>query len=410
MSRNHRCSCFIQVAVGWKVGDVDNHEEHFNYREGVKAVLHCDHCTNTYKTELGLTKHISRMHSQDDNANISDPWTSSQPPAKKRRISVNPKSVPISNAFDQDVAVNVNLLEDIIDLKAPIKIDGSSYRLCLLFDKAEETTKEMNERQKLKKLLNGYSSEKRLVVGDFCWSLVNEDIPDICYVYPLIIERKRKDDLLASMEDGRYREQKTRMKQCLPDFHHIYLLERFAVNKKDVHRIHQAQVDTEARDGFHVHWTSGRIDTAIWLNEFSLSVYEQIIIKARHSSSESDFFQNAHFIDFWKFQKCWKTAITQAEMFAGMLLSIGVHESAVSLITARYPTMRCLVEAWNQVNGEEEKRRMLCNLNCNSWMQCRVNGHYTNDVDIRILLELERIGDKPINEALSAALYERFAV
>ena len=59
------------MALGWTPGDVDNHEEYFNYQEEGKTVLHCDHCTNTYKTELRLTKHISRMHSQDDDANMA---------------------------------------------------------------------------------------------------------------------------------------------------------------------------------------------------------------------------------------------------------------------------------------------------------------------------------------------------
>ena len=53
---------FDKVALGWKEGDVDNHTQYFNYREGGDEKLQCPYCTKQYKTQRGLSNHIGTKH------------------------------------------------------------------------------------------------------------------------------------------------------------------------------------------------------------------------------------------------------------------------------------------------------------------------------------------------------------
>lgn len=67
---------------------------------------------------------------------------------------------------------------------------------------------------------------RRLAVGDFVWIARENCSPHREIVLDFIIERKRMDDLASSICDGRFREQKHRMKQSGLG-HVIYLIEEY---------------------------------------------------------------------------------------------------------------------------------------------------------------------------------------
>ncbi len=68
---------------------------------------------------------------------------------------------------------------------------------------------------------------RRLNVGDFVWVARGVGGAGVELVLPHVVERKRADDLISSIRDQRYKEQKWRLSRCgVPNA--IYVIEEFA--------------------------------------------------------------------------------------------------------------------------------------------------------------------------------------
>lgn len=124
---------------------------------------------------------------------------------------------------------------------------------------------------------NGVAFEvKRLSVGDFAWvcrevvrsgpaskRLTISRSAEL--VIPFVVERKRSDDLAHSIKDGRFHEQKFRLRQT--GLQPIYLHE--AHGKGDFGladgALQQALANTQMTDGFLIQETSGIKDTCAYL-------------------------------------------------------------------------------------------------------------------------------------------------
>lgn len=101
------------------------------------------------------------------------------------------------------------------------------------------------------------------------------DIGDIHIVSPdgatrLIMERKTLADLAASVKDGRYKEQKTRMLAAVPAHHITYIIEGGNMNPSDGHGLSRSSfmgafIHSMYRDGVHVVWTANVHQTAQWI-------------------------------------------------------------------------------------------------------------------------------------------------
>ena len=145
--------------------------------------------------------------------------------------------------------------------------------------------------ERTKELVDGIL---HLPVGDFMFSTLSPDeikTYDLCNVskedkeyFYLLIERKTISDLHASLKGGRYREQKSRMKQ-FPCHQYMYLIEgmiqpieinsplfddefetKYSKNKKrDQRRIRSAIIGTMLRDNFNILQTTSLNDTIEWL-------------------------------------------------------------------------------------------------------------------------------------------------
>ncbi|KAK9879314.1 hypothetical protein WA026_004167 [Henosepilachna vigintioctopunctata] len=118
------------------------------------------------------------------------------------------------------------------------------------------------------KHLNVNFEVKNLKVGDYCW-ICRDRKSALELVTPYIVERKRMDDLAASIKDGRFHEQKFRLKQCgLQNV--IYMIESYG--KKDEHvglplnNLYQATVNTLIQDGFCVKFVDGIRGVAEYLS------------------------------------------------------------------------------------------------------------------------------------------------
>lgn len=108
---------------------------------------------------------------------------------------------------------------------------------------------------------------RHLKVGDYTW-ICREKITKKELVLPYIVERKRVDDFSSSIKDGRFHEQKFRLKQCgLQNL--IYLVESFGKNNHTglpLTTLQQAATNTLVQDGFSVKFTDSLRATAEYLS------------------------------------------------------------------------------------------------------------------------------------------------
>lgn len=121
---------------------------------------------------------------------------------------------------------------------------------------------------------------RRLSVGDFLWicrcrSSARE------FVLPHIVERKRMDDLAASIKDGRYHEQKFRLSDSgIADV--VYMVESRG-GSNNAHAglpmatLYQAATNTQVHNGFAVRYTDSHVDSMRQLavmTELMLDMYK----------------------------------------------------------------------------------------------------------------------------------------
>lgn len=108
---------------------------------------------------------------------------------------------------------------------------------------------------------------KHLKVGDYTW-ICRERTTKKELVLPYIVERKRIDDFGSSIKDGRFHEQKFRLKQCgLKNL--IYLVESYGQNTHTglpLTTLQQAATNTLVQDGFSVKFTDNLRATAEYLS------------------------------------------------------------------------------------------------------------------------------------------------
>ena len=111
---------------------------------------------------------------------------------------------------------------------------------------------------------------RRLNVGDFLWIARNKTDKSKEYVLPYIIERKRVDDLSSSIKDGRFHEQKFRLKQCgIKSI--IYLIEaqprtkNFAGGGIPFTTLLQAATNTQVHSKFSLKFTESHQHTILYL-------------------------------------------------------------------------------------------------------------------------------------------------
>lgn len=107
---------------------------------------------------------------------------------------------------------------------------------------------------------------RHLKVGDYTW-ICRERETKKELVLPYIIERKRIDDFGSSIKDGRFHEQKFRLKQSgIQNL--IYLIESFGKNSHTglpITTLFQAASNTLIQDDFNVKFTDSLKGTAEYL-------------------------------------------------------------------------------------------------------------------------------------------------
>lgn len=200
---------------------------------------------------------------------------------------------------------------------------------------------------------------RRRVVGSVMARAKDEDELVLHY----IVERKRIDDLAASLMDGRYKEQKFRLQRCgLKNL--IYLIEGDASRQDTMpaKSLETAIIETEVQQGFRTQKTKHAGETI----DFLCALHHQIVsflltgtgsAKARHYVSTMDLKL------FRKITGKVTRASTAQDVFGCMLRQLprcgGAQANAVLL---KYPTVNHLLEAYRDAKTEREAMALLENL------------------------------------------------
>ncbi|XP_069570891.1 LOW QUALITY PROTEIN: crossover junction endonuclease MUS81 [Brachyistius frenatus] len=263
-----------------------------------------------------------------------------------------------------------------------------TYEIILCVDFIEITGGSNHCKQELVKELqrNGVSFHvRKLNVGDFLW-VAKEKVTPVPgqlrapagreLVLDYIVERKRMDDLCGSIIDGRFREQKFRLKRCglrRP----VYLVEECGSAAAHLSlpeaTLQQAIVNTQVVDGFFVKRVQDVKESAAYLTvmtRYLSRLYQNRTLICRSRELEGDErgdgdergFPSCSLISFAEFNhgavknKCQ----TVREVFARQLMQIsGLSGDKAAAILEHHSTPLSLLTAYEKCKSEAEKEKLL---------------------------------------------------
>ncbi|XP_067301992.1 crossover junction endonuclease MUS81 isoform X2 [Pseudorasbora parva] len=266
-----------------------------------------------------------------------------------------------------------------------------SYDIVLCVDFIETTGGSSGRKQELAKELqrNGVTFDiRKLNVGDFLWVAREKVTPVPGQLRPpvgkelvldYIIERKRMDDLCGSIIDGRFREQKFRLKRCglrKP----IYLVEECGSAAAHLSlpesTLQQAIVNTQVVDGFFVKRVQDVKESAAYLTimtRYLQKLYQNCTLFChsrelegdREDETEQTANLSCSLMAFTEFNygavknKCQ----TVREVFARQLMQIsGVSGDKAAAVLEHYSTVSSLLQAYDQCSNETEKEKLLSSI------------------------------------------------
>ncbi|XP_041842673.1 crossover junction endonuclease MUS81 [Melanotaenia boesemani] len=262
-----------------------------------------------------------------------------------------------------------------------------TYEIILCVDFIETTGGSHHRKQELVKELqrNGVNFDiRKLNVGDFLW-VAREKVTPVPgqlraptgkeLVLDYIIERKRMDDLCGSIIDGRFREQKFRLKRC--GLHKpIYLVEGSGSAASHLSlpetTLQQAIVNTQVVDGFFVKRVQDVRESAAYLTvmtRYLAKLYQNrtLICRSRELEGDvrSDEERGTPFCSLISFAEFNHGAVknkcqTVREVFARQLMQIsGLSGDKAAAILEKYSTPHSLLTAYEQCASEAEKEKLL---------------------------------------------------
>lgn len=163
----------------------------------------------------------------------------SNPPSSALLQATNKTSMPQADSSDES---------PILPTFDPIRLAPESFTVHLVLDNREVRTKD--DRDYIAEELTKKDTKplvRPLELGDFFWvakchdpdllSRYGEEGSEICLDW--IVERKRLDDLVGSITDGRFQEQKFRLRKSGVK-NVIYLIEEFSLSTEKSTKFHEA--------------------------------------------------------------------------------------------------------------------------------------------------------------------------
>lgn len=253
-----------------------------------------------------------------------------------------------------------------------VTMSPGSFRVLLLVDIQETNGRKQQRaldqtRSYLDTLAVPYEV-RRLTVGDFLWIARDTDGNEL--VLPYIVERKRMDDFASSIRDGRFHEQKFRLTNSgIQNI--IYLIEDYGDNEHiglPLENLLQAAVNTQVQNDITVKHVENHWRAILYLktmtNTLIKSFKDKLII-----GTAKDELKPCHpkdsIVGLLKFRDLYEDSarnadLTVREVFVQQLLQLHSlsFDKALAII-AIYPTPRCLIDAYDACESEQQARTIL---------------------------------------------------
>ncbi|XP_038214248.1 crossover junction endonuclease MUS81 [Zerene cesonia] len=300
-----------------------------------------------------------------DKPSINNTIFHKSPPQETRSTTTCPLQEPIrkekpyirSNGDGSSDTESVSQLTTSI-----IKMEPNSFDIVLIIDK-NETHGNSNTPDPFCVYTDLNYEARSLKVGDFTW-IARHKTNGTELVLPYIVERKRMDDLGASIKDGRFHEQKFRLRKCGLD-HVIYLIESYDKNKHvglPLPTLLQALANTRIQDAFKVYATDSLVKTNRFLAMMTKRLEDEY--KGKFLQGSSTDVANGMLMTFEYFNKSSikSKVLTVTEMFIKMLLQLkGMSVEKALAITNVYKTPKSLITAYENCS-QREGEFLLANL------------------------------------------------
>ncbi|XP_058161136.1 crossover junction endonuclease MUS81 isoform X2 [Dasypus novemcinctus] len=267
----------------------------------------------------------------------------------------------------------------------PLELGPGEYQVLLCVD-VGETTGAGQRPELLRELrrLHVPHTVRRLHVGDFVWVAQEVKPRDPArpreLVLDHVVERKRLDDLCSSIIDGRFREQKFRLKRCGLG-RRVYLVEEHG----SVHNLSlpestllQAVTNTQVIDGFFVKRTADIKESAAYLALLTRGLqrlYQDQTLRSRPGGTPGDPDAGAgpssnppcSLLTFSDFNAgaMKNKAQSVRELFARQLMQIrGVSGEKAAALVDRYGTPASLLAAYDACATPKEQETLLSTIKC----------------------------------------------
>ncbi|XP_034869172.1 crossover junction endonuclease MUS81 isoform X1 [Mirounga leonina] len=267
----------------------------------------------------------------------------------------------------------------------PLALGPGEYRVLLCVDVGE--AKGAGHRSELLlelQRLHVTHTVRKLHVGDFVWVAQETRPRDPArpkeLVLDHIVERKRLDDLCSSIIDGRFREQKFRLKRCGLG-HRVYLVEEHGSADHlslPESTLLQAVTNTQVIDGFFVKRTADIKESAAYLALLTQGLqrlYQGRTLRSRPwepsgdpdsrpGSSPNPLCSLLTFNDF-NAGAIKNKAQSVREVFARQLMQVrGVSGEKAAAIVDQYGTPASLLAAYDACASPKEQDMLLSTIKC----------------------------------------------
>lgn len=229
------------------------------------------YCSSPISKFLNVEHNVKANHDEFDLMVNDNPILPSPIVPKKKTVRLVPHVAPQSPEKLSTQPNNNNEKQETFEYTSVDDINPLDYEVLLLIDVGEKSSAN-DIRAKLQE--NGVKSDiRKLHVGDFLWIAQHKTQKNKEFALPYVIERKRLDDLSHSIKDGRFHEQKFRLKQCGIE-NVIYLIENYSKGGKvqtglPFSTLLQAAANTQIHSKFQVKFTESCDHTGLYLSVMS---------------------------------------------------------------------------------------------------------------------------------------------
>ena len=288
---------------------------------------------------------------------------------------ITERNYPEPEIHEDDASSDV---ERVIDRHV---LEAGTFEIVLLVDTREQFSGSDPATRKTaivsELVKNDVAAEMRgLPAGDFLWVARRKrsatgnlnHSPELVLDY--VIERKKADDLASSIVDGRFKEQKHRLKICgvrRP----LYLIEGLVQADYSVpyKNLLQAVQNTQVVDGFDVKSTMNYSETISFLVEMTKQLSSRLMDMTLTSCTHSEITQEEKasntFMTFGEFERGSRIIrnFSVKEMFLKHLMQFsGMTVVKAKVVTDQYSTLNHLMRAYEDCVTEKQKTKLLAQL------------------------------------------------